>query len=74
MIKPAMGPPQPIVWAVRRNAPALLDALNRFIEAKKKQGLLGALYKRYFLDRRGFASRAKSGRRRRRRSRSARAS
>ena len=60
VIKPAIGPPQPIVWAVRRNAPALLGALNQFIEAKKKQGLLGALYKRYFLDRRGFASRAKS--------------
>jgi membrane-bound lytic murein transglycosylase F len=60
VIKPAIGPPQPIVWAVRRNAPALLDALNKFIDAKRKAGLLGALYKRYFLDRRGFQSRATS--------------
>ena len=60
VIKPAIGPPQPIVWAVRRNAPALLDALNKFLDAKRKQGLLGALYKRYFLDRRSFQSRANS--------------
>jgi len=60
VIQPAIGPPQPIVWAVRRNAPALLDALNKFVDARRKQGLLGALYKRYFLDRRGFQSRASS--------------
>ncbi len=60
VIKPAIGPPQPIVWAVRRNAPALLAALNAFVDAKRKAGLLGALYKRYFLDRRGFQSRASS--------------
>lgn len=60
IIKPAIGPPQPIVWAVRRNAPALLAALNAFLDAKRKAGLLGALYKRYFLDRRGFQSRASS--------------
>ena len=60
LIKPAIGPPQPIVWAVRRNAPALLGALNAFLDAKRKAGLLGALYKRYFLDRRGFESRASS--------------
>ncbi|HKS22405.1 MAG TPA: transporter substrate-binding domain-containing protein [Thermoanaerobaculia bacterium] len=60
VIRPAIGPPQPIVWAVRRNAPALLAALNAFVDAKRKAGLLGALYKRYFLDRRGFQSRASS--------------
>jgi membrane-bound lytic murein transglycosylase F len=60
VLKPAMGPPQPIVWAVRRNAPQLLDALNRWIDAKKKSGLLGALYRKYFLDRRGFEKRSTS--------------
>jgi len=60
IIKPQIGPPQPIVWAVRRNAPQLLAALNQFIEAKRKNGLLAALYRKYFLDRRGFQQRSKS--------------
>jgi membrane-bound lytic murein transglycosylase F len=60
VVKPVIGPPQPVVWAVRRNAPQLLDALNRWIEAKRKSGLLAVLYRKYFLDRRGFQKRAAS--------------
>jgi membrane-bound lytic murein transglycosylase F len=61
IIKPAIGPPQQIVWAVRRTSPKLLDSLNRWIEIQKRKGLLGVLYRKYFLDRRAFTSRAKSG-------------
>lgn len=61
VIQPALGPPQQVVWAVRRNAPQLLDSLNRWIEVQKRKGLLGVLYKKYFLNRRGFDTRAKSG-------------
>src|SRR5204862_4946052 len=32
VIKPAIGPPQPVVWAGRRNAPALLAAVDAFID------------------------------------------
>jgi membrane-bound lytic murein transglycosylase F len=60
VIQPAIGPPQPVAWAVRSNAPLLLDALNRWLQAKRKAGLLAGLYKRYFLDRRGFQQRAAS--------------
>ena len=60
VIKPVIGPAQPVVWAVRRNAPQLLDALNRWIEAKRKTGLLAVLYRKYFLDRRGFQKRSSS--------------
>jgi membrane-bound lytic murein transglycosylase F len=60
VIKPQIGPPQPIVWALRRNAPQLLAALDRWLEAKRKSGLLAVLYRKYFLDRRGFRKRAGS--------------
>jgi membrane-bound lytic murein transglycosylase F len=60
IVKPAIGPPQPIVWAVRRNAPQLVAALNRWIEAKRKASLLAVLYRKYFLDRRGFLTRSTS--------------
>ena len=60
LIKPAIGPPQPIVWGLRTNAPQLKAALNQWIEAKRKSGLLAVLYRKYFLDRRGFQKRVAS--------------
>jgi membrane-bound lytic murein transglycosylase F len=60
IVKPAIGPPEPVVWAVRRNAPQLLVQLNQWIAAKRKSGLLAVLYRKYFLDRRAFTARASS--------------
>lgn len=60
VIQPALGPPQQVVWAVRRNAPRLHDALNVWLAAQRKSGLTNILYRKYFLDRRGFQTRAKS--------------
>jgi membrane-bound lytic murein transglycosylase F len=60
LIQPALGPPQPVVWAVRRNAPQLLKAIDDWLEVKRKSGLLTALYRKYFLDRRGFETRTTS--------------
>jgi membrane-bound lytic murein transglycosylase F len=60
VVKPLIGPPQPIVWAVRLTSPQLRDALNRWLTVKRKSGLLAILYRKYFLDRRGFAVRASS--------------
>src|SRR3954447_19148742 len=60
IIKPAIGPPQPVVWAVRRNAPQLLGALNQWLAKKRKTGLLAVLYRKYFLDRRAYTARINS--------------
>ena len=60
VIRPTLGPPQQVVWAVRRNAPKLHDALNVWLAAQRKSGLTNILYRKYFLDRRGFQSRASS--------------
>lgn len=60
VIKPVLGPPQPVVWGVRTNAPALQAELNRWIAAQRKSGLLAILYRKYFLDRRGFQERVAS--------------
>ncbi|HEY0372738.1 MAG TPA: transglycosylase SLT domain-containing protein [Thermoanaerobaculia bacterium] len=58
IIHPALGPPKQIVWAMRRNAPQLHDALNAWLPKQAK--LMAILYRKYFLDRRGFAERAAS--------------
>jgi membrane-bound lytic murein transglycosylase F len=60
VIKPAIGPPQQVVFAVRLNAPQLRTKLDTWIAANKKSGLLPVLYRKYFKDRRGFTQRAAS--------------
>ena len=60
VIKPAIGPPQQVAWAVRTNAPALRAKLDEWLAAKRKSGLLAVLYRKYFKDRRGFTERAAS--------------
>jgi len=60
IVKPQIGPPQPVVWAIRRNAPQLLGALNQWLAKKRKSGLLATLYRKYFLDRRAYTARTNS--------------
>lgn len=60
LVRPALGPPEPVVWGVRTNAPELRAALNRFLDAKRKSGLLRVLYRKYFLDRNAFRRRVAS--------------
>jgi len=60
IVKPEIGPPQPVVWAVRRNAPQLHAALNQWLAKKRKAGLLAVLYRKYFLDRRAYTARINS--------------
>jgi membrane-bound lytic murein transglycosylase F len=60
LVKPAVGPPQQVVWAVRTNAPLLRTKLDEWIAAKRKSGFLKVLYRKYFEDRRGFTKRAAS--------------
>ncbi|MFW5951425.1 MAG: transglycosylase SLT domain-containing protein [Gemmatimonadota bacterium] len=58
VVRPALGPEEPVVWAVRRNADALLRELNSWIQAE--QALIRQAYDRYFVDRRGFNERVAS--------------
>lgn len=60
IIRPALGPPEPVVWGVRTNAPQLRAELNRWLALKRKSGLLRGLYQRYFLNRRAFQERVAS--------------
>ena len=60
VVKPALGPPQQVSWALRTNAPELKARLDAWLAAKKKSGLLAVLYRKYFRDRRGFARRTSS--------------
>lgn len=60
VIKPALGPPQEVVWAMRRNAPALRDAINAWLESQRKNGVMTMLYRKYFQDLRRFHQRASS--------------
>jgi membrane-bound lytic murein transglycosylase F len=59
-IRPIIGASNRVTWAVRKNAPALLKELNRWIEEKKKGALFGVMYKKYFVDRRSYKERAAS--------------
>jgi membrane-bound lytic murein transglycosylase F len=58
VLQPQLGPPKQVIWALRRNAPQLHNALNAWLKTQKT--LMAVLYRKYFLDRRGFAQRAAS--------------
>lgn len=60
LIKPAIGPPQPVVWALRKSSPRLHDALNQWLAVQRQKGLMNVLYRKYFLDRRGYRKRVAS--------------
>jgi membrane-bound lytic murein transglycosylase F len=60
LVKPTLGPPQPVVWGVRTNAPLLRAELNNWLTTKRKAGLLRGLYQKYFLNRRAFQERVAS--------------
>ena len=57
-IQPVIGEEEPVVWAVRENAPQLRDALNSWIG--ESQGRIEEAYQRYFVDRQGYDERVQS--------------
>ncbi|MDQ3804744.1 MAG: transglycosylase SLT domain-containing protein [Acidobacteriota bacterium] len=59
-VRPILGRTHSVSWAVRKNAPALLGELNRWVEEKKSGPLFKALYKKYFTDRRAHVERVTS--------------
>jgi membrane-bound lytic murein transglycosylase F len=56
--RPELGEPLEVTWAVRQNAPLLLEELNDFIDANP--GLAGNLFRKYYVDRKGYRERADS--------------
>jgi membrane-bound lytic murein transglycosylase F len=59
-VRPVVGRVHSVSWAVRKNSPALLDELNRWIGEKKNEAVLGALYRKYFVDSKKHRERAAS--------------
>ena len=60
-VSPAIGAPSGIGWAVRTNAPALRRALNAWIQENRSSSRWAALYRRYFVDSRGYRERIETG-------------
>jgi membrane-bound lytic murein transglycosylase F len=54
-VRPVIGAEHDVTWAVRRNSPELLQALNEWIASE--QDLVEQAYQRYFVDRQGFQER-----------------
>ncbi|HSM35752.1 MAG TPA: transglycosylase SLT domain-containing protein [Longimicrobiales bacterium] len=54
---PVVGPEQPVVFAVRENAPELLAALNRWLQTGEARALRDVLYNKYFVDRESYLER-----------------
>jgi membrane-bound lytic murein transglycosylase F len=59
-VRPILGQSHSVTWAVRKNSPALLGALNDWIEEKKNGALFDRLYKKYFVDRKSYLERESS--------------
>jgi membrane-bound lytic murein transglycosylase F len=60
VIRPVLGEERPVAWAVRREARQLRDSLDAWIASEKTKGVLDRLYKKYFVDARGFQTRVQS--------------
>jgi len=52
--------PTQVAWAIRKNSPELLDALNTWIKVIKTKPDFNVLYRRYFQDPKGFRIRLQS--------------
>lgn len=60
-VRPIIGRSHSVAWALRKNSPELMQALNSWIEEKKNGTLFDKLYKKYFIDRRSHLERVESG-------------
>jgi membrane-bound lytic murein transglycosylase F len=59
-VRPVVGRKHGVAWAVRKNSPELLAELNRWIEEPQNENLRARLYKKYFVDMKGYIERATS--------------
>src|SRR5256885_9349954 len=60
-VRPIISKSHSVAWAVRKNAPELMQALNDWIEKKQNGSLFDKLYQKYFIDRRNYLERVESG-------------
>ncbi|MEL6616737.1 MAG: transporter substrate-binding domain-containing protein, partial [Bacteroidota bacterium] len=59
-VEPVIGPPTGVVWAVRKNAPTLQTAFDRWILENRDSNRWAGLYRKYYVDRDGFRERVES--------------
>jgi membrane-bound lytic murein transglycosylase F len=52
--------PTQVAWAIRKNAPELMSALNKWITSVKRKPDYNVLYRKYFKDPKGFITRLQS--------------
>ncbi len=60
-VRPILSKSHSVSWAVRKNSPDLLNALNQWIEEKQNGSWFDKLYQKYFIDRRNYLERVESG-------------
>lgn len=60
VVRPVLGESKPVAWAVRREARGLRDSLDAWIGDEKSRGTFDRLYRKYFVDARGFQQRTGS--------------
>ena len=60
-VRPIISRSHSVAWAVRKNSPELMQALNDWIEKKQNGSLFDKLYQKYFIDRRNYLQRIESG-------------
>ena len=61
LVQPTVGAPHDVAWAVRENAPELKTALNAWVLENRDTGRWNSLYRKYFVDRRGYRERIETG-------------
>jgi membrane-bound lytic murein transglycosylase F len=59
-VRPVVGPPVGLVWAVRRGSAELLQVLDDWIAGERDGELFEGLYRKYYIDRRGYRERIAS--------------
>ncbi|HEX3144413.1 MAG TPA: transporter substrate-binding domain-containing protein [Pyrinomonadaceae bacterium] len=60
-VRPVLSKSHSVAWAVRKNSPDLLNALNKWIDEKQNGSFFDKLYQKYFIDRRNYLERVESG-------------
>lgn len=60
VVRPAVDSIRPVVWAVRRNAPELRAVVDAWLASEEGSRLSEELYRKYFVDRRGYKERVES--------------
>src|SRR5437763_10473062 len=60
-VRPIISRSHSVAWAVRKNSPELMKALNSWIEEKQNGSLFDKVYQKYFMDRRNYLGRVVRG-------------